>query len=582
MCGIAAIARTNLNINNYKTGAMLQKLKHRGPDNKGELFFPHCWLGHRRLSIIDLKSGDQPMADGELAISFNGEIYNYHELRTQFEQEGLIFKTHSDTEVILKAYRKWGNECPKYLDGMFAFIIWDRGNDELFIARDRLGKKPLYYFFDDASILIASEIKSLIASGALVPQLDYKAIDNYLRLMYIPPWKSVYKNVHQIPPAHCGTFRNGKLSLRRYWKLIRKPIRISYDEAKKKTHELLKKAIKKRLTTSDVEIGAFLSGGIDSALVALIAAKELNHPLKMFSVSYGGHDELPFAKKVCEKIKCKHFVTHIDKYLPDELNEVITYFDEPHADTSDFPQHLISSLASRKVKVVLSGDGADELFLGYKWHRKNASAEDLFDKRLNSICAFSSKQREKLWNSSKMIDDNIRIKDAYDDSLRPIDNVTVFDLTSHLPGQILTKVDRAGMMHGLEVRSPFLDTELIEFVFNLPYEYKVKNGEQKWILKDILSEYMPRDFVYRKKQGFGSPIDKWLRDSVTKKYIYKELGKNARIRSIFSSECIDEYLHDFYTNSLPHERAAQRIWVLLCLERWIKTTKNYSDKLNAI
>ena len=573
MCGIAAIAGTNLNINNYKTEAILRKLKYRGPDDKGELFFPHCWLGHRRLSIIDLKSGDQPMTDGELAISFNGEIYNHHELRTQFEQEGLIFKTHSDTEVILKAYRKWGNECPKYLDGMFAFIIWNSENDELFIARDRLGKKPLYYFFDEASILIASEIKSLIASGALVPQLDYKAIDNYLRLMYIPPWKSVYKNVHQIPPAYCGTFRNGKLSLRRYWKLIRKPIRISYDEAKKKTHELLKKAVKKRLITSDIEIGAFLSGGIDSALVALVAAKEFNHSLKMFSVSYGGHDELPFAKKVCEKIKCKHFVTHIDKYLPDELNEVIAYFDEPHADTSDFPQHLISSLASRKVKVVLSGDGADELFLGYKWHRKNTGAEDLFDRRLNSICAFSSKQREKLWNSSKIIDNNIRIKDAYDDYLRPIDNVTVFDLTSHLPGQILTKVDRAGMMHGLEVRSPFLDTELIEFVFNLPYEYKVKNGEQKWILKDILSEYMPKDFVYRKKQGFGSPIDKWLHDPVAKKYIYKELGRNARIRSIFSGESMDEYLHDFYTNSLPHERAAQRIWVLLCLERWMKQQK---------
>lgn len=573
MCGIAAIAGTNLNIERYKTGAMLQKLKYRGPDGEGELNFPHCWLGHRRLAIIDLDSGTQPMTDGKLAISFNGEIYNYRELRDQFEQEGLRFKTHSDTEVILKAYRKWGDECPKYLDGMFAFIIWDNENDKLFVARDRLGKKPLYYFFDDSSVLFASEIKSLIASGALKPKLDFKAIDNYLRLMYIPSWKSIYKNVHQIPPAYCGTFKNGKLSLKRYWKLTHKPIQISYEEAKTKVHELLKKAIKKRLIASDVEVGAFLSGGIDSTLVALIAAKEFGHPLKMFSVSYGGHDEFPFSKKVCDKINCEHFVTHINEYLPDELKKIIAYFDEPHADTSDFPQHLVSNLASKKVKVVLSGDGADELFLGYKWHVESKENEDLFDRRLNSICAFSSKQRKRLWNSSKIIDTDILLKDTYDDSLLPIDKVVVFDLTSHLPGQILNKVDRAGMMHGLEVRSPFLDTELVEFVFNLPYEYKVRNEEQKYILKDILSEYMPADFVYRKKQGFGSPVDRWLHNPVMKTYIHEKLGSMAKIRSTFSSESIDEYLHDFYTNNFPHERAAQRIWVLLCLEHWMKQQK---------
>lgn len=580
MCGIAAIAGTNLDIGRYKTEAMLQKLKHRGPDGEGQQVFSNCWIGHRRLAIVDLEIGKQPMLDDELAITFNGEIYNQHELRTLLEKEGYAFKTRSDTEIILKAYRMWGDKCPEYLDGMFSFIIWNNKQGEMFVARDRFGKKPLYYFFEGSTILLASEIKSLIASGALTPQIDYEAIDNYLRLMYIPPWKSVYKNVHQIPPAHCGIFKNGELTLKRYWKLIHKQLDISYEDAKNEVHRLLREAIKKRLATSDVEIGTFLSGGIDSTLVTLIATKELGYPIKAFSVSYGNHDELPFAKQVHDKIGGDHFIEHINECLPQELDKIIAYFDEPHADTSDFPQHLISRLASQKVKVVLSGDGADELFLGYKWHRKNTGIEldknitqklatDIFHERLYSICAFSEQKRENLWGSSDMINDDILAKNSYANVDDPIDSITIFDLTSHLPGQILTKIDRAGMMHGLEVRSPFLDTALIEFVSNLPYKYKVRNGEQKYILKDILSEYMPADFIHRRKQGFGAPVEQWLDNPSMKKYVYEKLGSGAQIRSIFSEKIIDECLNDFYTEDHRHERAGQRLWVLLCLERWI-------------
>lgn len=581
MCGIVAIAGIKLDINRYKTGAMLQELKYRGPDDTGKQVFSHCWLGHRRLAIVDLDMGSQPMLDGKLAITFNGEIYNHCELRIQLEKEGYHFQTQSDTETILKAYRMWGSECSKHLDGMFSFVIWDDERDEMFIARDRFGKKPLYYFFDSDTILLASEIKSLLASGVLVPQVDKGAIDNYLRLMYIPPCESVYKNIHQVPPAHCGTFRNGKLLLKRYWNLTHQPIDISYEEAKREIHRLLSTAIKKRLATSDVEIGAFLSGGVDSTLVSLIAANELNYPLKTFSVSYNGIDELPFAKQVCEKIGGEHFTAHINKCLTHELDDVISYFDEPHADTSNFAQHLISRLAAQKVKVVLSGDGADEFFLGYKWHIQRKTLEvdrnvpikytpDLYYERLNSICAFPSSHRTELWNSlDDSINNNVFANSVYKNTYSPIDRVTMFDLTSHLPGQILTKVDRASMMHGLEVRSPFLDTALIEFVFNLPYEYKIHNGEQKYILKDILTEYMPHNFVYRRKQGFGAPIEQWLHNSTMKTYIYAKLGSEARIRSIFSGKSIDKYLYDFYISEYSHERAAQRLWVLLCLERWM-------------
>jgi asparagine synthase (glutamine-hydrolysing) len=583
MCGIAAIAGIKFNRNRYQTEAMLQKLKHRGPDEQGEMTFSNCWLGHRRLAIVDLELGTQPIVDGKLAIIFNGEIYNYRELRIQLEKEGYHFRTQSDTEVILKTYSMWGKDCPKYLDGMFVFAIWDGEKKELFIARDRLGKKPLYYFFDGTTILLASEIKSLLASGALVPDVDYNSIDNYLRVMYIPPWKSVYKNVYQVPPAHYGIFKNGKLSLSRYWMLFHKTIDISYEDAKSEVRRLLNVAIKKRIASSDVELGSFLSGGIDSSLVTLIAASKLNYPLKVFSIGFDGYDELPFAKRVCEKIGGKHFIIHINECLTHELDKVIAYFDEPHADTSDFPQHLISRLAAQEVKVVLSGDGADELFLGYKWHvqRKNKNykqdqgissklSPDLFYDRLHSICAFPSSDRASLWNFSGAVNDDIVMEDVYKNTYNFIDNVTIFDLTSHLPGQILAKVDRASMMHGLEVRSPFLDTALIEFVFNLPYKYKVHNGEQKYILKDILAEYMPDDFVYRRKQGFGAPIEKWLNKPTMKKYVYAKLGSDARIRSIFSSENIDKYLRNFYANEHKHERSAQRLWVLLCLERWMQ------------
>lgn len=575
MCGIAVIAGGKADKNRYKTGAMLQKLKHRGPDGQGEITFPHCWLGHRRLAIVDLKLGNQPMVDNNLAITFNGEIYNHTELRDQLKKAGYHFQTQSDTETILKAYRMWGKDCPEHLDGMFAFAIWDNQQNELFVARDRLGKKPLYYFFDGKTILLASEIKSLIASGALVPNIDYKSIDNYLRIMYIPPWKSVYKNVHQIPPAHCGTFKDGKISFNRYWSLIHKPINISYEDAKVEIRRLLLSAIKKRINSSDVELGSFLSGGLDSSLITLIAANELKHPLKVFSVSYGNHDELPFAEQVCKKIGGEHFVTHIDKCTTQELDKIISYFDEPHADTSDFPQHLISQLAAQKVKVVLSGDGADELFLGYKWHVKQTDSKqknnssDIFHNRLQSICAFPSSDRTLLWNDTNALNDEVVAKSAYKENFSPIDKTTIFDLTSHLPGQILTKVDRASMMHGLEVRSPFLDTALIEFVFNLPYEYKVRNGEQKYILKDILTEYMSSDFVYRRKQGFGAPIEYWLNNPTMKEYVYGKLDNSAKIRLLFSKGSIERYLADFYVNEQKHERAAQRLWVLLCLERWM-------------
>ena len=582
MCGFAAIAGKSLERHRYDTKAMLSSLSRRGPDGQGEYALPHAWLGHRRLSIIDLEGGKQPMVDHELSVTFNGEIYNYKELRKDLETRGHTFTTHSDTEVILKSYREWGEECPKHLDGMFAFALWDEKNQSLFLARDRFGKKPLFYTFDGDTILVASEIKSLLASGRIEGKLSKEALDNYLRLMYIPPWKSVYENIHQVPPAHAAIFKNGRIETRRYWVLQFQPISIPYDDAKEEVRRLLRDAVKKRMLAADVEVGSLLSGGVDSTMVSLLAAEFLDHPLKTFSLGYGDYiNELPYAKQASDAIKSEHYTVQAGGDMVHELEEVIGYFDEPHADNSDFPQHLVSKLAASKVKVALSGDGGDELFLGYGWHtrRQNLSYkahtyEKLFltalAGRVRALRIFSPLERALLWGSPLPLNNDIFAEGAYDTTTEGIDKIVAFDLTTYMPGQLLTKVDRTGMMHGLEVRSPFLDTELAEFVCNLPTLYKA-GTYQKHILKDILAERMPLEFVQRRKQGFGAPSTKWLKEKNMREYVETRLGKEAELRKLFRGSMIDFYLRDFYERG--RDRGGQRIWILLCLEIWLRGLK---------
>jgi len=572
MCGILSVVSTNLDNKKSNIDNILDTLSSRGPDGRGLISFNKCTLGHQRLSIIDLDSGNQPMISGDFSISFNGEIYNYKEIKKELIDFGFIFNTESDTEVILKAFEKWGEHCVPKLDGMFAFVIWDNKKEELFFARDRLGQKPLFYYQNGNDFYMCSEIKAILNIENIKLKLDFKSLDNYLRIMYIPPWKTVYKNIKQVPPAHYGFFRNNSVNLKRYWKLKYRPLDISYEEAKNKVHDLLVRAIKKRLVSSDVEVGTFLSGGVDSSLVSIIASKLSGNCIKTFCVSYPDHDELPFAKEVAEKIKSQVESIEINPEDLEDLEDIIKYFDEPHADTSDFPQHLISKKASEKVKVIISGDGADELFLGYKWHLKKQ--ESFFDNRIKNICSFNKELRSKLWGGTNNLSDDIFAEDVYE-GLDDIRKMMVFDMTSHLPGQILTKIDRTGMMHGLEVRSPFLDTELIEYVFNLPYEYKINERGQKIILRDILSEYTNKDFAFRKKQGFGSPIWNWLNKDGIKRYVYTKLNETTLLNNFLNKEEIGKVLKDFYEVEDKHERSAQRLWVLLCLEIWLENNKKY-------
>ncbi|MBP6858731.1 MAG: asparagine synthase (glutamine-hydrolyzing) [Candidatus Pacebacteria bacterium] len=584
MCGIVGIASKNKILPaHYDTQAMLDSLSKRGPDGYGEHRTSSAWLGHRRLSIIDLGGGGQPMHDEELTIVFNGEIYSYRELREKLEKRGHTFKTHSDTEVILKAYREYGQECPKHLDGMFAFAIWDDSRQTLFMARDRFGKKPLYYALDGDTIVFASEIKAILASGKIKGTLSREALDNYLRLMYIPPWKSIYKNIAQVPAAHSAQFKDGKLLTTRYWKLEFNPIDVSYEEAKKEVRRLLDEAVKKRMLAADVEVGSFLSGGVDSTIVSILAQNYLDHPLKTFSLGYGDYiNELPYAEQASKKIGSEHYTLQASGDNIEELENVIAYFDEPHADNSDFPQHLLSQMTASKVKVALSGDGGDEIFMGYGWHtrHKNLSYRahtfektllNAFQGRVRAQRIFPPLLRAALWMSPFRLSNKIFDHGAYAGALTPMQKIFAFDLTTYLPGQLLSKVDRASMMHGLEVRCPFLDTALVEYVVNLPEEFKSHADGQKYLLKDLLSEYMPKEFVNRRKQGFGAPTTKWLREEKIAAYAQKMLGKDAAVRSLLSGTVIDIILHRFYKKNKNND--SQRIWILLCLEIWLRKAK---------
>lgn len=566
---------------------MLDALSRRGPDDQGTLIFPLCTLGQTRLSIIDLASGHQPMHDNtrDMAITFNGEIYNYRELKHDLEKKGHSFSTSSDTEVILKAYQEYGDECPKHLDGMFAFVIWDNERKRLFMARDRFGKKPLYYAWNkEGNLVIASEIKAILDSG-IKGVVDKQVIDNYLTLMYIPPWKTVYSNIKTLAPGTLAMFENEKLHSETYWKLEKKLLTISYDEAKRETKRLLSEAVEKRMV-ADVEIGSLLSGGVDSTLVTLLAQSFTKTPIKTFSVGYQDYiNELPFAKEAAEKIGTNHYTLQAKDDMVAELHHVIEYFDEPHADSSDFPQHLVSRFARSKVKVALAGDGADELFLGYGWHTKHLHLSyrkhfiekvllDPFTGFLRNIRILTPAERKRLWKDKKAVNEDILSTELLTSDLSPTEKINLFDFTTYLPGQLLVKADRMGMMNSLEVRSPFLDHHLAEFVYNLPDEYKLNSTTSKVLLKDILSETMPKEFVYRRKQGFGAPVRNWLRQESFKDDVEEKLkNPNADIYTILNREEVERMLQEFYTKG--NDDYHYKIWVLYCLELWFNAHKKY-------
>ena len=580
MCGILAI-KGKLSLSDDTVSKMLGTLSHRGPDEQKFIKIKDAILGQARLSIVDLSAGNQPMTDNSKSITivFNGEIYDYQNLKKDLEDKGHVFRTKSDTEVILKSYIEYGEDCVKYIDGMFAFVIYDQEKDLFFFARDRFGKKPFYYTFIDNTFICASEIKAIIASQKIKGQINPQAIHDYLKYSYIGPDKTIYKNISTLPPAHAGILENGKLKTWQFWSLKKQKIEMSYEQAKEQIKKIFTNAVRKRMI-ADVEIGSLLSGGVDSTITTYYAQKYSARPIKTFSIGYDGEkNELPYAIQASKKIGTDHYSLPINSDMSQALIDIISYMDEPHGDNSDFPQYLISKLASSKVKVALTGDGADELFMGYGWYQKKMHTpkwridklfKNSFTIQQEMIRMFSDQEIAKLVKIPCSKNENY-LKSIVNTVSDPIDKINNFDILFYLPGQLLTKIDRTSMMSSLEVRSPFLDTELVEYVYNLSNNFKFSKNQNKIILKEILAEIFPKDFVYRRKQGFGAPVKDWIKQNSITNLINLELvNKQSQIYQYLDYNFIQNIISDFAQNKRNSEH---RLWIILCLAIWIDEHK---------
>ncbi|MFT3867313.1 MAG: asparagine synthase (glutamine-hydrolyzing) [Nibricoccus sp.] len=608
MCGIAAIVDRK-GRHEEALGAMLDSIRHRGPDAHGTIILKECALGHARLSVIDLATGAQPMsyADGRYWITFNGEIYNYRELRSELELMGHQFKSTSDTEVILAAYFQWGAPCVDRMRGMFAFSLWDQQTRSLFAARDIFGEKPLYYAVSrGGALVVASELKAIFASGLIEKRIDLSAVDAYLALGYIPPDRTVFRNVHTLPPGHYLTWQKEAFEVTRYWRPLLQPRQLSLDDAKDRLDHLLRQAVKRQMV-ADVPIGAFLSGGLDSSTVVALMQQNGERRVKTFSVGFGHYiNELPCAKAVAEKYGTEHHA--IDLGTPDVarmLKRMAQVYDEPFADTSNIPTYLISEFARKQVKVVLSGDGGDELFGGYSWypalvksgevpksavlwvflrslskllrHRWRSLAltssgfglaarwPDMWTRQVMQHVHFGNGQRKTLWGD-RSGEVAAYFPGEYHKPSQPgniANDGFYFDLTSYLPGDILVKVDRAAMAHGLEIRAPFLDRDLAEFAFTLPVSLKVEDNNTKILLQKTCLRYWPEQLRNRKKQGFGSPIGQWLKMPDVQELSEEVFSRGSPLRNLLPG-----------ISETDRRGGDYNTWILLTLGLWLRTNKD--------
>ena len=600
---------------------MSDRLRHRGPDGEGYLIAPGIALGHRRLSIIDPARGAQPLynEDGSVAVIFNGCIYNFRAIRTALEAAGHIFKTDCDTEVIVHAWEEWGAECVTRFRGMFAFAVWDATQETLFLARDRLGKKPLYYAeLPTGRIVFGSELKALLVHPEISRDIDPYAVDDFFAYGYIPDPRTIYRSVAKLPPGHVLLVRRGsRPHLSCYWDLAFVPRQQSEDEACEGLIEHLNNAVAVRLV-SDVPLGAFLSGGVDSSAVVASMSRFSSEPVNCFSVEFGvsGFDETEYAREVAQQFHASHVVDKVDPAELLSLDGLISTYDEPFGDSSALPTSRVCAAARRHVTVALSGDGGDEQFAGYrryKWHvaeeRVRGVLPDAFRQRLfatlaslypdlgwaprplrakhtfeelaqspadaffHSVAVTSDPMRRRLFSKPflrelqgyepKALIQRHMAKANTDD---PLAQALYTDFKTWLPGDILTKVDRASMANSLEVRAPFLDHQFVEWAATLPAGLKLHRGTSKYILKRALEPLLPRKILYRPKQGFSMPIGQWFRGPL-----------RARLRSAIGSPVLrdSEYFNGSELERLVdhHEQGRHDhsaiLWLVLVFESFL-------------
>lgn len=612
MCGIAGFIDADLTYNEAEQliDGMCKIIRHRGPDDQGVWVSDGVALGMRRLAIIDLTSGNQPIfnEDQSALVVFNGEIYNYRELQEELEKRGHRFRTHSDTEAIIHAYEEYGDDCVKHLRGMFTFALWDRRRQRLLAARDRFGKKPFNYYWDGKRLIFGSEIKSILVAG-IPREVNPIALDDFLVYQYVPAPNTLFKNVIKLPAAHILTYENGQINTRRYWEL---PFELTCDDdevtAIERIRVLLKEAVQVRLM-SDVPLGAFLSGGVDSSAVVGMMSQMMQEPVKTFSIGFeeDSYSELPYARQVAKHFGTDHHEFIVRPNLISVLPELAWAYDEPFADASMLPTYYVSKLAREYVTVVLSGDGGDEIFAGYTHYdreyvtshlplpirfllgygsvlmpdgmrgkkRLRSMLSDAANRRIRSLATFPDNSRSSMYTQDYFA--LVAEHNPFEQHLiechqvQHLDGVTQLqfaDVRMYLADDILVKVDKASMFNSLETRAPLLDQHLAEYVSSLSSTIRIRNGNLKYLLKKATSELLPPTILARRKQGFSVPIDHWFRGELSS-YAYDLLDSSrARQRGIFNPDFIRHLLKAHTSTKLVNY--SQAIWSLLCLELWFQ------------
>ncbi len=617
MCGIAGI----LNYDDALVAPpdilerMLESLVHRGPDEDGRLIDGELAMGMRRLSIIDLADGQQPIFDesGRYGVVFNGEIYNYRELRGGLLRRGHQFRSRSDTEVIVHLYEELGPACVHELRGMFALAVWDRRERELFIARDRLGIKPLYYAECDGALIFGSEIKAILQHPAVSPNLDHRALSAYLSLKYVPAPSTMFAGIHSLLPGHHLHVRGGRLQIRRYWDISFKEPEAAGNEADatEELLRLLRESVSLRLR-SDVPFGAFLSGGVDSSLIVALMAETQSEPVKTFSVGFGGGDEpdeLPYAQEVASRFGCDHHTLQVTAQdFLDHAETVLWHLDQPIADQATVATHMVSKLARQHVKMVLTGEGGDELFAGYaryegeqlsrwsryipalvgKWIRSGARNLPGMRRGKIAINALTIKdEATRLANWFPMFSDDAKraLLDASQttmpasaasvfaehlgrcDATTPLNRMLYTDSKMWLADYLLLRGDKLTMANSLEARVPLLDHKLVEFAAGLPTQMKLRGRTRKYLLKRAARTLLPKAIIDRKKQGFPIPIDKWLRNEARDMVHDLLSSNNLKRRGLFDPKYVERLIRDHESGYFDY---ATEIWGLVSIEMWLQ------------
>ncbi len=628
MCGIAGFIQTNGQTLPDQASqwleAMTTAMAHRGPDGQGQWIEGPTALGHRRLSIIDLSTGGQPMvhSSGRCVVTFNGEIYNFQDIKAELEALGHTFATHSDTEVILAGWLQWGPACLDRFEGMFAFALWDRTSRTLFAARDRFGKKPFFYTLQGGKLAFASELSALSCLPGLNLSIDPATLARFLAYEYVPTPQSIYRQVDKLPPAHYLLLQDGVVKVERYWDIPAPgPAMGTEQELGEELRRLLTQAVRRRLV-SDVPLGVFLSGGIDSSIVAGLMA-QMAPRIKTFSIGFteASYDESRYARLVAQRFNTDHYERILSaEDCADLLPEIVTRFDEPMADPSIAPTYLLSKITRERVTVALGGDGADELFAGYEhfigfkvagWYNRlpgflrTGAIEPLCrhlpvsDGYINPrlavetflrgarapewlriqtwLSALSPDLQSTLWqrpNHSLLRPENLfaSTKELFDraPAATAMDKMFTLYARQFLLDYILVKVDRCTMMHSLEARAPFLDRDFAEFASRLPLAMKLNGFTRKYLLKKACADILPKEILTRNKRGFLIPVARWLRDKL-KPLVDDLLGEtHLKRQGLFNPKAV-RALVDQHTSGRADRR--KELWTLLVLQLWLEHNK---------